>query len=120
MESMTFIHEISCRAYQGKFLADDPQKRLDLLKPILPDGKCPQGFLGYAVNMIDLDHNHLSFLTSNGHGLRETLFYSLFFRLQVYKSRADMECAMPFIIDGAISLDGGIIRSNGQFYLGCR
>lgn len=117
---MTFIHEISCRAYQGKFLADDPQKRLDLLKPILPDGKCPQGFLGYAVNMIDLDHNHLSFLTCIGHGLRETLFYSLFFRLQVYKSRADMECAMPFIIDGAISLDGGIIRSNGQFYLGCR
>ncbi|KAM0939565.1 hypothetical protein DsansV1_C20g0164781 [Dioscorea sansibarensis] len=108
------------RAYPGGFLAGDPQKRLDFPKPRLPDGKCPPGFLGFAVNMIDLDDDHLSCLTSNGHGLRETLFYSLFSCLQVYRSRAEMEFAMPCISEGAISLDGGMIKTNGLFYLGAR
>jgi hypothetical protein len=72
------------------------------------------------VNMIYLDHMHLSFLTPKGHGLRETLLYSLFSRLQVYRTRSDMLRALPCISDGGVSLDGGIIRSNGLFYLGNR
>ncbi|KAJ0964954.1 hypothetical protein J5N97_026092 [Dioscorea zingiberensis] len=108
------------RVYPGEFLADDSQKRLDLLKPRFPNGSCPPGFLGFAVNMIDLDLNHLTCHTTNGHGLRETLFYSLFSRLQVYRSRVEMEHAVPCISDGAISLDGGMIRCNGLFYLGSR
>ncbi|KAH7657904.1 hypothetical protein IHE45_17G050900 [Dioscorea alata] len=105
------------RAYCGKFWANDPQKRLDLLKPKLPNGKYPPGFLGFAVNMIDLDHDHLSYLTIKGHGLRETLFYSLFSRLQIYKSKVEMDLAMPYIDEGAISMDGGMIKANGLFYL---
>ncbi|KAK1369997.1 hypothetical protein POM88_036089 [Heracleum sosnowskyi] len=81
------------RPYVGKFIADDPQRRLDLLKPKL---------------------------AASGHGLRETLFYYLFSRLQVYRTREDMMQALPFIADGALSLDGGIIRSPGVFHLGNR
>ncbi|CAI9275687.1 unnamed protein product [Lactuca saligna] len=96
-------------------MADDPQRRLALVKPKLPNDRSPPGFLGFAVNMIHIDVPHLSSLTRNGYGLRETLFYSLFSRLQVYRSRAHMLQAVPCISDGAISLDGGMIRSNGVF-----
>ncbi|XP_057951576.1 protein DEFECTIVE IN MERISTEM SILENCING 3 isoform X2 [Malania oleifera] len=108
------------REYAGEFVADDPQRRLDLLKPRLPNGECPQGFLGFAVNMINVDAAHLFYLTANGCGLRETLFYSLFSRLQVYRTRADMLHALPCISDGALSLDGGMIRAAGIFSLGNR
>lgn len=106
------------RPYAGGFIANDPQRRLDLLKPRLPNGECPPGFLGFAVNMINIDSTHLFCLTANGYGLRETLFYSLFSRLQVYKTRADMLQALPCISDGALSLDGGIIKATGVFCLG--
>ncbi|BFG23500.1 hypothetical protein CerSpe_097740 [Prunus speciosa] len=108
------------RPYAGEFVPDDPQRRLDLLKPRLPNGECPPGFLGYAVNMIHVDSTSLFCATASGHGLRETLFYNLFCRLQVYKTRADMVPALPCISDGAISLDGGMIRSTGVFSLGNR
>lgn len=108
------------RPYAGKFVAEDPQKRLALLKPKLPSGECPTGFLGFAVNMIDVDYMNLSCLTPAGHGLRETLFYSLFSRLQVYRTRADMQRAAPCISDGALSLDGGMMKSAGVFRLGSR
>ncbi|XP_043717370.1 protein DEFECTIVE IN MERISTEM SILENCING 3-like isoform X2 [Telopea speciosissima] len=108
------------RPYSGEFVADDPQRKISLLKPRLPNGECPTGFLGFAVNMIILDSANLSLLTGSGHGLRETLFYGLFSRLQVYRTRAEMLLAIPCISDGAVSLDGGIIRSNGIFYLGSR
>lgn len=108
------------RPYVGEFVAEDPQKKLALLKPRLPNGECPHGFLGFAVNMINVDRLHLSCLTTSGHGLRETLFYSLFSRLQVYKTRADMQLAIPCISDGAISLDGGMMKSGGLFFLGDR
>ncbi|VVA11276.1 PREDICTED: LOC110908131 isoform [Prunus dulcis] len=108
------------RPYAGEFVPDDPQRRLDLLKPRLPNGECPPGFLGYAVNMIHVDSTSLFCVTASGHGLRETLFYNLFFRLQIYKTRADMVPALPCISDGAISLDGGMIRSTGVFSLGNR
>ncbi|XP_010503576.1 PREDICTED: protein DEFECTIVE IN MERISTEM SILENCING 3-like isoform X2 [Camelina sativa] len=108
------------RPYVGQHIADDPQRRLDLLKPKLPNGECPPGFLGFAVNMIQIDPAYLLCVTSYGYGLRETLFYSLFSRLQVYKTRVDMISALPCISDGAVSLDGGIIRTPGIINLGNR
>jgi len=109
-----------CRPYIGELLPEDPAKRLALLKPRLPNGKCPPGFRGFAVNMINVDCVHLSCLTASGHGLRETLFYSLFSRVQVYETRDHMQDALPCISDGAISLDGGIMRNSGLFFLGNR
>nr|GMD53717.1 protein DEFECTIVE IN MERISTEM SILENCING 3-like isoform X2 [Ipomoea batatas] len=99
---------------------DDPEKRLDLQKPRLPSGETPPGFLGFAVNMIDVDGKNLYCVTSSGCGLRETLFYSLFSSLQVYKTRAEMLMAMPCISNGAVSLDGGMIKSTGIYSLGNR
>ena len=109
-----------CRPYAGDFVADDPQRRLDLLKPRLPNGECPPGFLGFAVNMIHVDSSNLFYVTASGDGLRETLFYNLFSRLQVYRTRAEMVLALPCISEGAVSLDGGMIRSPGVFSLGSR
>uniref|UniRef100_A0A2N9IVL3 FHA domain-containing protein n=1 Tax=Fagus sylvatica TaxID=28930 RepID=A0A2N9IVL3_FAGSY len=106
--------------YAGEFVADDPQRRLDLVKPRLPNGECPPGFLGFAVNMINVDNTNLFCLTASGNGLRETLFYYLFSRLQVYRKREEMVLALPCISDGALSLDGGMIRSTGVFSLGNR
>ncbi|XP_048140849.1 protein DEFECTIVE IN MERISTEM SILENCING 3 isoform X1 [Rhodamnia argentea] len=108
------------RPYVGDFVADDGQRRLDLFKPRFPNGECPPGFLGFAVNMIDIDATHLVCLTPSGHGLRETLFYHLFSRVQVYSTRLDMLRALPVISGGAISLDGGIIRGPGVYSLGKR
>ncbi|KAK8530933.1 hypothetical protein V6N12_013430 [Hibiscus sabdariffa] len=110
----------SLRPYAGNFIAGDPQRRLDLLKPRLPNGDCPPGFLGFAVNMIHVDSLNLFHVTATGYGLRETLFYNLFSHLQVYRTRAEMVLALPFISEGAVSLDGGIIRSPGVFSLGSR
>ncbi|KAL3342277.1 hypothetical protein AABB24_026345, partial [Solanum stoloniferum] len=108
------------RPYTGKFIADDPQRRLDIKKPRYLNEETPPGFLGFAVNMINIDTANLYCVTSTGHGLRETLFYRLFSHLQVYKTRADMLQALPLIADGAISLDGGIIKSGGISSLGER
>ena len=101
-------------------MIDDPQRHLMLHKPRLPSGEVPPGFLGFAVNMIHMDQAYLSCLTPNGHGLRETLFYSLFSHLQVYKTTADLRSAIPLINHGAISLDGSILKPNGSFCLGDR
>lgn len=111
---------LAFRPYVGDFVADDPQRRLDIIKPRLPNGETPPGFLGFAVNMINIDKSNLYFVTSSGHGLRETLFYSLFSQLQVYRTRQEMLRALPFMPDGALSLDGGIIRGAGVFCLGER
>ncbi|WVZ72956.1 hypothetical protein U9M48_021336 [Paspalum notatum var. saurae] len=108
----------SSRPFSGEVDIDDPQRKLILHRPRFPGGESPPGFLGFAVNMIHLDREHLSCLTASGHGLRETLFYSLFSHLQVYKTRADIQHALPLINDGAVSLDGGILRPNGSFFLG--
>lgn len=70
--------------------------------------------------MINVDTTNLFCVTASGHGLRETLFYFLFSRLQVYKTRAEMLNALPCISDGALSLDGGMIRASGVFSLGLR
>lgn len=87
--------------------------------PTLPDGSTPSGFLGYAVNMINIDADHLKTKTVSGCGLRESLFYRLFGETQVYETREDMKRAISCIKDGAISLDGGIVRGNGAMSLGC-
>ncbi|KAE9591643.1 hypothetical protein Lalb_Chr20g0120921 [Lupinus albus] len=108
------------RPFVGGTVANDPQRKLAIPKPRLPNGECPAGFLDYAVNMLHLDSSNLSFLTASGHGLRETLFYGLFSRVQVYKTRKQMLNALPCIGDGALSLDGGIIRKSGFFSLGSR
>ncbi|CAN1160146.1 Protein DEFECTIVE IN MERISTEM SILENCING 3 [Linum perenne] len=107
-----------CRPYCGEFVLDDPQRRLDLLKPKLPTGESPPRFLGFAVNMINVEYINMFYVTSGGHGLRETLFYNIFSRLQVYKTREDILLAHACICDGAISLDGGMIRHLGIFSLG--
>lgn len=108
------------RPYVGGFVAGDPQNKLHLPKPTLPNGERPAGFIDYAVNMLHLESNKLSFVTASGYGLRETLFYGLFSRLQVYKTRDEMLLALPCITDGALSLDGGMIKKSGIFALGSR
>ncbi|KAJ8534692.1 hypothetical protein K7X08_016420 [Anisodus acutangulus] len=108
------------RPYAGEFIADDPQRRLNILKPRLPNGESPPGFLGFAVNMVNIDSVNLYCATSTGYGLRETLFYSLLSRLHIYKTREDMLQALPCIREGAISLDGGMIKHNSVFSLGKR
>ncbi|XP_055831255.1 protein DEFECTIVE IN MERISTEM SILENCING 3-like isoform X2 [Solanum dulcamara] len=108
------------RPYPDDFIADDPQRRLYILKPRLPNGESPPGFLGFAVNMVNIDSVNLYCATSTGYGLRETLFYNLFSRLHVYKTREDMLQALPCIRHGAISLDGGMIKHDGLFSLGKR
>ncbi|KAD2805557.1 hypothetical protein E3N88_38934 [Mikania micrantha] len=97
----------------------DVEGKLLFPDPTFPDGSTPTGFLGYAVNMINIDVDHLDTKTDAGYGLRETLFYRLFGETQVYETREDMTCAISCIKDGAISLDGGILRGNGAVSLGC-
>ncbi|XP_038685259.1 structural maintenance of chromosomes flexible hinge domain-containing protein GMI1-like isoform X1 [Tripterygium wilfordii] len=106
------------RPYTGDLQKLDLQRRLVLPNPMLPDGNIPCGFIGYAVNMVDLNVPHLWTMTSAGHGLRETLFYHLFGELQVYETREHMKEARACIEHGAVSLDGGILREKGFLSLG--
>ncbi|KAL8127012.1 hypothetical protein AgCh_014075 [Apium graveolens] len=48
------------RPYEGECDSGDPQRRLLLSDPTLPNGKTPPGFSGYAVNMIYLDANQFT------------------------------------------------------------
>lgn len=106
------------RPYTGKFEGSDPQRKLALSYPTLPSGNVPTGFIGYAVNLIDLDIDHLHTRTAGGHGLRETVLYRLLGEVQVYKTRECMFEAGHCIKHGAVSLDGGILRENGIISLG--
>lgn len=106
------------RPYTGKLEGGDLQGKLVFPYPTLPSGNIAPGFLGYAVNMINLDIQHLNTRTDTGHGLRETLFYRLFGELQVYNTREHMTDARACIKQGAVSLDGGILRENGIISLG--
>jgi hypothetical protein len=66
----------------------------------------PAGFVGYAVNLLNFTRNKVD--------LRATLFYQLFGQLQVYQTRHDIELAHDCIKEeGAVSLDGSIMRQNG-------
>ncbi|XP_056694419.1 structural maintenance of chromosomes flexible hinge domain-containing protein GMI1 isoform X2 [Spinacia oleracea] len=97
-------------AFPGEVLEHDHQRRFDVRDPTLPDGTTPPGFLGYAVNMIDISVDHIHVKTVAGRGLRETLFYYLFRDLQVYETKEHMKRAFGYIPNSAISLDGGIIN----------
>ncbi|KAI7749942.1 hypothetical protein M8C21_002600, partial [Ambrosia artemisiifolia] len=66
-----------------------------------------------------IDADHVDTKTESGCGLRETLFYRLFGETQVYETRDDMKRAISCIKDGAVSMDGGILRGNGAVSLGC-
>ncbi|KAG6466419.1 hypothetical protein ZIOFF_075775 [Zingiber officinale] len=57
------------RPYVGEFIPEDLQRRLALLKPRLANGETPPEFIGFAVNMTDLDRMHLAYITPNGLGL---------------------------------------------------
>lgn len=104
------------RPYTGEF--EGPQRKLALPYPTFSSGNVPTGFIGYAVNMIDLDVGHLHTKTAAGHGLRETLFYSLLGEVQVYETAGCMLEARQCIKNGAVSLDGGILKDNGVISLG--
>ncbi|GAV66191.1 LOW QUALITY PROTEIN: hypothetical protein CFOL_v3_09701, partial [Cephalotus follicularis] len=110
-----FLEEI--RPFCGKFEGSDPQKKLAIQHPTLPTGNVPPGFMGCAVNMVDIDLRHLETRTAAGYGIRET-FYRLFGELEVYESRNRLMEARAYINHGAVSLDGGILRENGVISLG--
>ncbi|XVF53392.1 hypothetical protein PTKIN_Ptkin05aG0095700 [Pterospermum kingtungense] len=108
------------RPYLGEVEVSDRQRKLLLPDPRLPSGNHPPGFIGYAVNLINLEHPKINYMTDSGHGLRETLLYGLFGELQVYETREHMENARACIKHGAVSLDGGIRRENGVISLAYR
>ncbi|XP_044961503.1 LOW QUALITY PROTEIN: structural maintenance of chromosomes flexible hinge domain-containing protein GMI1-like [Hordeum vulgare subsp. vulgare] len=103
------------RPYNGSLVWNTRQKKLNLPSP---HSETCKGFHGFAVNLINLSAENLEITTSRGHGLRETLLYRLFGELQVYETRNDMRQAMPHLRNGAISLDGGIIKGDGMLLLG--
>ncbi|KAL8550899.1 hypothetical protein ACS0TY_000106 [Phlomoides rotata] len=113
-------HAVCLEDISARFLepSSDPQQLLPLKAPILPNGIVPLGFLGYAVNMMDIEESHIQWRTESGYGLRETLFYRLFGELQVYKDEPSMFSAQSCIKEGALSLDGCITRGNGLISLG--
>ncbi|XP_063945065.1 protein DEFECTIVE IN MERISTEM SILENCING 3 isoform X3 [Daucus carota subsp. sativus] len=110
------------RPYEGDYDSGDPQRMLLLPNPTLPNGNCPLGFIGDAVNMIYLDDHQLYTRTCGGKRLRETLFHHLLGKVQVYKTRESMRKALEksCIQQGAVSLHGGIIRGIGVVSLGRR
>lgn len=90
-----------------------------MVPPFLPSRETPKGFLGYAVNLVYLAPDHLQIRvdtkTQKGVGLRESLFIYLLRSLQVYDTRHNMIFAKDHNnanFEAAVSLDGGIIRSN--------
>lgn len=89
-------------------------------KASIANGVTPEGFIGYAVNMVDLDINSLQIMTASDFGLRETVLFNLFKKLQVHETRENMVAARTCIEDGAVSLDGGILSENGILSLGYR
>ncbi|KAH7428856.1 hypothetical protein KP509_09G020200 [Ceratopteris richardii] len=88
-----------------------------LLKIEQPDynGLVPAGFLGYAVNLLHVNDEHLNFRIQSGNhgGLRGSLLYSLFKELQVYDTRRNLLRAKDALKTGGISLDGGVVRAKG-------
>ncbi|KAF9592428.1 hypothetical protein IFM89_014918 [Coptis chinensis] len=112
------LFQLGGSPYTGKIERNDLQGKLALPNPLLQAERTPPGFLGYAVNMINLEAPHFHTRTAKGYGLRETLFYLLFGQLQVYETREYMIGARSSINRGAVSLDGGIIKPNGVLSLG--
>uniref|UniRef100_A0A1J3I4J6 Protein DEFECTIVE IN MERISTEM SILENCING 3 n=2 Tax=Noccaea caerulescens TaxID=107243 RepID=A0A1J3I4J6_NOCCA len=107
------------RPWSSGLVKNDPQRKLAMDNPCLPNGDPIPGFIGYAVNMIELDLADLDIQTNSGHGLRETLFYGVFGDLQVYETGEYLQAALPHINEDAVSLDGVIFKENGFIYSGC-
>ncbi|KAJ4781793.1 gamma-irradiation and mitomycin c induced 1 [Rhynchospora pubera] len=92
--------------FVGELMNGDAQKKLAIPLPCSPHSQTdPAGFVGYAVNLLNLSMKKLD--------LRATLFYHLFGQLQVYQTRNDMEQALDYIKEGAVSFDGAIMRRKG-------
>jgi hypothetical protein len=93
---------------------EHPQKLLIMPDPGPAAGPCPEGFLGYAVNLLQFNPQQLQcYATPAKHTLRESLFFQLFAYLQVYDTKVHMLAAQEFFTTGAVSLDGGLIRAKG-------
>lgn len=114
---LTFL--VVCSPFSGG-VKSGSQRKLALSRPRFMDGTIPEGFMGFAVNMIDLDEDMLSIKNNSGHGLRETLFYHLLGQLHVYETREDMLASRACIEHGAVSLDGGMLKGNSVISLGFR
>lgn len=99
---------------------EHPQKLLNLTSEEVP---LPEGFLGYAVNLLHLNKKFVLTMDIDGHGLRETLFFQLFSYLQVYATKSHMKNALQYIKTAAVSLDGGMViydKDLRDVELGCR
>lgn len=95
---------------------DDPHMLLKIDPPGPPGGPCPEGFLGYAVNLLHPSPNHLrdQVMFDRPYVLRESLYFQLFRFLQVYDTKENLVKARPYLLSGA-SLDGGLIFEDGSF-----
>lgn len=92
-----------------------PQKLLNIPDPGPSNKPRPDGFLGYAVNLLRFNPQQLKcYATPAKHSLRESLFFQLFSDLQVYDTKANMLNAQEFLTTGAVSLDGGLIRAKSS------
>ncbi|EFJ14582.1 hypothetical protein SELMODRAFT_423652 [Selaginella moellendorffii] len=93
--------------------AQHPQKLLNIPPPVLSNGEIPAGFLGYGVNFLYLRPEHLE--------LRQSLFYHVFRKLQVYNTEENMLNAWNemSLSCQAVSLDGGRC-DKGQVLIGSR
>lgn len=103
------------RCYDRGHDESHPQKLLKMEKPRLRSGAVPNGFMGYAVNLLHLNEEHLAVQdrSKNLGGLRGSLFYSLLKELQVYDTRRNLFSAREVLTTGGISLDGGLIKERG-------
>ncbi|MCO5580545.1 hypothetical protein L7F22_034413 [Adiantum nelumboides] len=99
-----FILE-NMRLYIEGLEESDLQKLLKLVQCKLIDGFVSRGFLGYAVNFMQLNEEH--------GGLRESPFYSLLKELQVYDARRNLFSAKSALTAGGTSLDGSMVQERG-------
>lgn len=102
----------------GNELASDSQNLDSLQEPTLLNGSTPHGFLGYAVRLVNMEAVHSHGTRKNDLSTRQTLLCCLFGELQVYENKQCMKMARACIRDGAISLDGGIMKRNGLISFG--
>ncbi|XP_075495210.1 structural maintenance of chromosomes flexible hinge domain-containing protein GMI1 [Primulina tabacum] len=103
----------------GNELESDSQNLDSLQEPTLPNGcSTPHGFLGYAVRLVNMEAVHSHGTRKNDISTRQTLLCCLFGELQVYENKQCMKMARACIRDGAISLDGGIMKRNGLISFG--
>ncbi|MCO5604845.1 hypothetical protein L7F22_059019 [Adiantum nelumboides] len=93
------------RLYTEGLEESDLQKLLKVDWSKLIDGSMPSGFLGYAVNFLQLNEEH--------GGLRGSLFYSLLKELQVYDTRRNLFSAKSALTAGGTSLNGSVVRERG-------